>query len=57
MIWFFESIRDLFDKNMGIFDKFTGDGFLGYFNEYLCRERGKDFVECFLKFSRSLSST
>ena len=52
MIRFFESIRDLFDKNLGIFDKFTGDGFLGYFNEYLCRERGKDFVECFLKFSR-----
>jgi len=52
MIRFFESIRDLFDKNLGIFDKFTGDGFLGYFNEYLCRERRKDFVECFLKFSR-----
>jgi len=52
MIRFFESIRDLFDKNLGIFDKFTGDGFLGYFNEYLCREGGKDFVECFLKFSR-----
>ncbi|GAI35381.1 unnamed protein product [marine sediment metagenome] len=52
MIRFFNSIRDLFDKNLGIFDKFTGDGFLGYFNEYLCRERGKDFVECFLEFSR-----
>jgi class 3 adenylate cyclase len=52
MIKFFESVRDLFDKNLGIFDKFTGDGFLGYFNEYLCSTRGKDFVECFLKFSR-----
>lgn len=52
MIRFFDSVRAIFDKNLGIFDKFTGDGFLGYFNEYLSNERGKDFIDCFLKFSK-----
>ncbi len=52
MIRFFDSVRKVFDTNLGIFDKFTGDGFLGYFNEYLSNERGKDFIDCFLKFSK-----
>lgn len=50
MIKFFETTRMLFNKYTGIFDKFTGDGFLGYFNAYICNEKGKDFVDCFLGF-------
>ncbi len=50
MVRFFDSVRNIFDKSIGIFDKFTGDGFLGYFNEYLCGERGKNFEECFVTF-------
>lgn len=52
MIRFFDLVREVFDKNLGVFDKFTGDGFLGYFNEYLSNERGKNFIDCFLKFSK-----
>jgi len=52
MLRFFDEIRDMFSKNLGIFDKFTGDGFLGYFNEYLSKERGKNFTDCFLGFSK-----
>lgn len=52
MIKFLETIRSLFDKNLGIFDKFTGDGFLGYFNEYLCGTQNKNFLECFTVFSK-----
>lgn len=50
LIKFFDSVRNIFDQSMGIFDKFTGDGFIGYFNEYLCDEHGKNFVECFIEF-------
>ncbi len=50
MIKFFDNIKNLFNQNLGIIDKFTGDGFLGYFNEYLCGRQGKDFVKCFLQF-------
>jgi class 3 adenylate cyclase len=57
MIRFLESVRNLFDDNLGIFDKFTGDGFLGYFNEYLCSEQRENFLECFVRFSRQCIET
>ena len=57
MTRFFESTRKLFSENLGIFDKFTGDGFLGYFNDYLCERRNKKFVECFLEFVRQSIKT
>ena len=52
MVRFFNSVRNIFDQSTGIFDKFTGDGFLGYFNEYLCSEHRKNFVECFITFAK-----
>ncbi len=52
MFRFIDEIREAFNKNCGVFDKFTGDGFLGYFNEHLSKERRKDFCDCFLKFSK-----
>jgi class 3 adenylate cyclase len=57
MIRFLESVRSLFNNNLGIFDKFTGDGFLGYFNEYLCGKQGEDFLECFIRFSKQCMET
>lgn len=52
IIKFLESIRSLLDKNLGIFDKFTGDGFVGYFNEYLCYTQSQNFLDCFINFSK-----
>jgi class 3 adenylate cyclase len=33
-------------------DKFTGDGFVAYFNESICRAAGSDHIDCFLSFLR-----
>jgi class 3 adenylate cyclase len=52
MIRFFDTTRDLLNKNYGIFDKFTGDGFLAYFNEYICTSQNKNFLDCFLDFAK-----
>ncbi len=52
MIRFFDTTRKLLDENLGIFDKFTGDGFLAYFNEYICTSQNKNFTDCFLDFSK-----
>jgi len=52
MIRFFDTTRDLLNKNYGIFDKFTGDGFLAYFNEYICKSQNKNFLDYFLDFAR-----
>ncbi len=42
--------RQLIEKHYGFFDKFTGDGFIAYFNENICSELGGDFIECFIDF-------
>jgi len=52
MIRFFDTTRNLLNKNYGIFDKFTGDGFLAYFNEYICKSQNKNFTDCFLDFAK-----
>jgi class 3 adenylate cyclase len=52
MIRFFDTTRDLLSKNYGIFDKFTGDGFLAYFNEYICKFGNKNFTDCFVDFTK-----
>lgn len=40
---FIASIQQIILNNNGIFDKFTGDGFIAYFNESLCELTGSDF--------------
>ena len=52
MIRFFDTTRDLINKNYGIFDKFTGDGFLAHFNEYICKSQNKNFLDRFLDFAK-----
>jgi class 3 adenylate cyclase len=52
MIDFFTITRSLIDEYYGIFDKFTGDGFLAYFNEDICKLGNKDFIDCFINFSK-----
>lgn len=50
MVEFITKTRAVIEKHAGFFDKFTGDGFIVYFNEAVCRAAGKDFKECFIKF-------
>ena len=52
MIQFIERTRALIEKHVGFFDKFTGDGFICYFNEAICKAGGKGHIECFLSFVR-----
>ncbi len=48
--------RMLLDEYLGIFDKFTGDGFLAYFNKELCAVQGRDYRECFTDFVRDITA-
>jgi CheY-like chemotaxis protein len=50
MVEFISKTRSLLDKHGGFFDKFTGDGFLGYFNESICEVNGSNYVDSFLGF-------
>jgi class 3 adenylate cyclase len=52
IVSFIEKTRALIDEHCGIFDKFTGDGFLAYFNEDVCRSAGVNFIDSFIGFVR-----
>jgi len=49
---FIERTRMLTDEYMGIFDKFTGSGFIAYFNKAICETTSLDMVGCFTNFVR-----
>lgn len=50
IVKFINETRTIIDAHGGIFDKFTGDGFIAYFNEHICNELGKNYIDCFLSF-------
>ncbi len=52
MVEFITQTRNNLASHAGFFDKFTGDGFLAYFNETVCAQAGKDHTESFLYFVR-----
>jgi class 3 adenylate cyclase len=51
---FTERIREISDACGGMFDKFTGDGFLVYFNDVLTEKVGLSRTQAFLKFVRTV---
>ena len=55
MLAFLNTTRQLLVEYDGVFDKFTGDGFLAYFNADICARAGRDHRECFLAFARALT--
>jgi len=55
LVGFVKQTRILLDDCLGIFDKFTGDGFVAYFNKELCALHGEDFLQCFLRFCIELT--
>lgn len=50
MVEFISKTRSVLDRHGGFFDKFTGDGFLGYFNESICKLYGADYIDSFIGF-------
>ncbi len=47
---FITTTRKLIDIHGGFFDKFTGDGFIVYFNEEICKKVDLDYINCFINF-------
>lgn len=45
MISFLSEVRKILFDNLGIYDRFTGDGFIAYFNQFVCEQEGKDYYE------------
>lgn len=56
ILFFISKVRVLLDKHLGVFDKFTGDGFVGYFNDWLCGEMGRSAGKAFVEFTRELAT-
>ena len=54
MVKFIEVTRDILKRYCGIYDRFTGDGFVAYFSEYMCQQQGKDFYDMMLKSCREI---
>lgn len=50
IVEFITTAREALGRHNGFFDKFTGDGYLVYFNEAVCNAADADYVECFLDF-------
>lgn len=45
IIEFMNRTREILKSNCGLYDRFTGDGFIAYFNKYMCEQEGKDYYE------------
>lgn len=56
IIEFTEATRKIIKENYGIFDKFTGDGFLCYFNSNLCEKFGFNYYKQMLKAVNEIMS-
>lgn len=54
IIEFMNKTRQILKQNCGIYDRFTGDGFIAYFTEYMCNQEGKDYYEMMLKSCREI---
>ena len=50
MVEFVVKARELADRWYGLFDKFTGDGFLVYFNEEICRQGDLGHIDALIGF-------
>ena len=45
IIGFLSEVRKILRENYGIYDRFTGDGFIAYFNQFVCEQEGRDYYE------------
>lgn len=54
IIEFMNKTRQILKDNCGLYDRFTGEGFIAYFNKYMCEQEGKDYYEMMLKSCREI---
>ena len=54
IIEFMNRTREILKTNYGLYDRFTGDGFIAYFSKYMCEQEGKDYFEMMLKSCREI---
>ena len=54
IIEFMNRTREILKSNCGLYDRFTGDGFIAYFNKYMCEQEGEDYYEMMLKSCREI---
>lgn len=45
IIGFLTEVRKILLDDFGIYDRFTGDGYIAYFNSFACRMGGRDYYE------------
>lgn len=45
MVKLLKEVREILLDNYAIYDQFTGDGFIAFFNEHVCKTFGKDYYE------------
>lgn len=45
IIGFLTEVRKILLEDYGIYDRFTGDGYIAYFNSFACRMGGRDYYE------------
>jgi CheY-like chemotaxis protein len=55
IVEFISTTRSMLDQHGGFFDKFTGDGFVGYFNESICEAAGSNYIDSFINFFREFT--
>lgn len=48
IVGFISNVREILMDDYAIFDRFTGDGFVAYFNQNVCDENEKDYYEMML---------
>lgn len=56
IIGFLSEVRKILRDNYGIYDRFTGDGFIAYFNQYVCEQEGRDYYEMALDACEKIQS-
>ena len=56
MVEFISKTRSVLNQHGGFFDKFTGDGFIGYFNESICELFGSNYIDSFIGFIREFTA-
>ena len=54
MVKFINHSREMIFQYGGVFDKFTGDGFICYFNKYISQLINRDYIDSFLSFVKEL---
>lgn len=56
ILGFLDSVREILRDDYGIYDRFTGDGFIAYFNQFVCDQEGKDYYEMILDACKRIQS-